>query len=396
MLRQMKACGVIVEYNPFHNGHQYHVEQARQKSGAEVVIAVMSGDFLQRGEPAIIDKWSRAAAALANGVDLVIELPFAWAVQSADYFARGSVKLLQALQCDSLCFGTDSETTVDYQAFGTFVKEHQSLIDQTYQELGQKNLSYPQQMTAVFRQLYPELKLDFSSPNHILGLSYAKENARFAQPMQLYPLQRKMAEYHETTISGNIASATAIREALQKKQDAAVFSTVPTETAHYLTTDPIVTWEHYWPFLQYKLISTPATALKEIYQVKEGLEYRLKAAARQATDFISFINKVKTKRYTWTRLQRLAVYILTNTTHSEIEAVWANSYLHLLGFTKKGQQYLKENKQAFSLPLISRVAKENQELLALDIRSGNIYQLGNSQLKEQNFGRIPYQFLTEA
>ena len=181
----MKACGIIVEYNPFHNGHRYHAQQARQQSGAEVVIAIMSGNFLQRGEPALLDKWARAEEALQNGVDLVIELPTAWSVQSADYFAKGGIKLLQALQCESLCFGTDSTSAIDYAAFGQFVQENQSLIDQTFHALTDKQLSYPQKMTAVFRQVYPESRFDFSSPNHILGMSYAKENATYPTPMTL-------------------------------------------------------------------------------------------------------------------------------------------------------------------------------------------------------------------
>ena len=119
----MRSCGIVVEYNPFHNGHRYHAEKARELSGADVVVAVMSGNFLQRGEPAIIDKWARTKTALQNGVDLVVELPFSWAVQSADYFARGSIKLLQALKCDALCFGTDSDSLFDYAEYGRFFIE---------------------------------------------------------------------------------------------------------------------------------------------------------------------------------------------------------------------------------------------------------------------------------
>ena len=114
----MKACGVIVEYNPFHNGHLYHLKKAREESQADVMVAVMSGNFLQRGEPAVVDKWQRAQAALSNGADLVVELPFQYACQAADIFAKGSVQTLAQLQCDSLCFGTDYETSFDYNYFG--------------------------------------------------------------------------------------------------------------------------------------------------------------------------------------------------------------------------------------------------------------------------------------
>ena len=392
----MKACGIIVEYNPFHNGHLYHVEEARKQSNSDVIIAVMSGNFLQRGEPAIVDKWSRADAALKNGVDLVIELPVAWAVQSADYFAQGGVKLLQAMQCESLCFGTDSTEKIDYAAFGQFVVENQALVDKTYQQLKQKQLSYPQQMTAVFRQIYPELALDFTSPNHILGLSYAKENARYSQPMELFPLPRKTAAFHETSITGEIASATAIRQALLANQQREILATVPSQTAEYLSTMPLISWENYWPLLKYKIISSSVNELREIYQVKEGLEYRLKEATLQAESFVGFMNLVKTKRYTWTRLQRLATYLLINVRQTDIEAVWENSYLRVLGFTQKGRDYLKEKKQAIQLPIISRVSKENSQQLDLDILSGKIYQLGQEKIKEQDFGRFPIHFSSES
>lgn len=125
----MRSCGIVVEYNPFHNGHRYHAEKARELSGADVVVAVMSGNFLQRGEPAIIDKWARTKTALQNGVDLVVELPFSWAVQSADYFARGSIKLLQALKCDALCFGTDSDSLlITPNTVVSSLKKNQRLI----------------------------------------------------------------------------------------------------------------------------------------------------------------------------------------------------------------------------------------------------------------------------
>ena len=109
----MQACGIVVEYNPFHNGHEFHVQQARKASGADVVVAVMSGNFLQRGEPAIVDKWQRARAALENGVDLIVELPPAWSVQSADFFAKGAIRILQSLDCSFLCFGTDAPEPFD-------------------------------------------------------------------------------------------------------------------------------------------------------------------------------------------------------------------------------------------------------------------------------------------
>lgn len=385
----MKACGIVVEYNPFHNGHQYHACQAKKRSGADVVVAVMSGNFLQRGEPAIMDKWVRGKEALENGVDIVIELPFAWAVQSADYFARGSVKLLQAIGCESLCFGTDVSEAIDYEKFGTFVVTNKQLIDDKYQELNKERVSYPQQMAAVFQELYPELLLDFSSPNHILGLSYAKENATYATPMRLYPLKREQTGYHDIKIYRDFASATAIRKTALENKLNETQSVLPNETFRDLSRQTLVTWENYWPMLRYKLLSSSLEELRSIYQMKEGIEYRLKEAVLKANSFTEFVGLVKTKRYTWTRIQRLATYVLANVTNEEIQAVWEQSYLKIVGFTEKGQQYLKEKKRQVKLPIITKISKDNRRMLDLDIRSGQIYQLGGEKVAEQNFGRFP-------
>lgn len=385
----MKSCGIIVEYNPFHNGHSYHVEMARKLSGADVIIAIMSGNFLQRGEPAVIDKWVRAEEALQNGVDLVVELPFAWSVQSADYFAKGGIKLLHALGCEGVCFGTDVEQPIDYMKFGNFVHSNQDKIDSLYKKLNDQRMSYPQQMTAVFRELYPDVSVDVMSPNHILGLSYAKENAKYPHPMKLFPLKRKQAGYHETTINDSVSSATAIRKALVEKKWEAIEKTVPEKTFLDMKKQPITTWQNYWPLLKYTLISKTSHELADIYQMTEGIEFRLKEASLQSENFNEFIDKVKTKRYTWTRLQRLATYCLNQVQKEDIEQSWQHSYLHILGFTEQGQLFLSENKKNFSLPVVSRVSKEMNQQLALSIRSDQIYQLGNNQILEQNYGRFP-------
>ncbi|MGM0123869.1 hypothetical protein IGI37_001243 [Enterococcus sp. AZ194] len=383
----MKSCGVVVEYNPFHNGHLYHLKQAREASKAEVIVAVMSGNFLQRGEPAIMDKWIRANQALQNGADLVIELPFEWSVQSADYFAKGAIQLLQAVGCASLCFGTDSEQAFDYEVFGAFVKENKEKIDQEFNSLEDSSLSYAQKMTEVFRKLYPEISLDFISPNHILGLSYAKENALYKSPMKIYPIFRKSAGYHDNQLAkGAIASATAIRNAAKNNQSTESY--VPKETQADLLEQHVTSWEDYWPYLRYKILSTEVLELQQIYQVKEGLEYRIKKAATSSKTFDQFIQAVKSKRYTQTRLQRLACYILLNVKEHEIKTQWEKPYLHVLGFTKKGQAYLKERKKASQYPFVSKIGKKEEEQYQLLIRGDKIYQLGINKA-EQNFGRFP-------
>ncbi|WP_280739280.1 MULTISPECIES: nucleotidyltransferase [unclassified Enterococcus] len=380
----MKTCGVIVEYNPFHNGHSYHLLKARETTQADVVIAVMSGNFVQRGEPAIIDKWARSQAALANVADLVVELPFCWSVQSADYFAKGAVGILQQMGCDTLCFGTDTEEAFDYQKFADFTAKHQKEINQAFKEMN-PTWNYPQKMTAVYRQLYPEIHLDFDSPNHILGMCYSRENALYSQPMKIVPIARSGAGYHQTALATNqIASATAIRQAIL--QERSVEQWVPAETANALTAESLMTWEKMWPFLKYKIISSSINELQAIYQMKEGLEYRIKEVALVASCFVDFIEKLKSKRYTWVRLQRLCLYILGNISNEEIAEAQKNQQLRILGFTEAGKNFIKNNKD---LPWVSRFGKKESQSLALNLKMDWLYQSFNPEIPEQNFGRQP-------
>ncbi|MDT2758281.1 nucleotidyltransferase [Enterococcus xiangfangensis] len=376
----MRSCGIVVEYNPFHNGHRYHAEKARELSGADVVVAVMSGNFLQRGEPAIVDKWARAQTALQNGVDLVIELPFAWAVQSADYFAKGSIKFLQALNCDALCFGTDSDTVFDYAGYGRFFIEEKAAIDQLFHELP-IGWSYPEKMAEVVSRLYPQAQ-NFP-PNHLLGLSYAKENATYEHPMEIFPLPRKDQGYHDQTLAVNqFASATGIRQAVFADEEVAAF--VPREMLQELKRTAI-SWEDFWPYLNYQLRANSLADLREIYQMTEGLEHRLVEQA--VPNFAGFLQTIRTKRYTKPRLQRLLTYVLLQVKAAEIKAEQENSMLHILGFTEQGQKYLNQIKKQVALPIAAKIGQQEKDKHFLTHRADQIYQLIHPQ--EQTIGRFP-------
>ncbi|MFC4771214.1 nucleotidyltransferase [Enterococcus hermanniensis] len=376
----MRSCGIVVEYNPFHNGHKYHAQKARELSGADVVVAVMSGNFLQRGEPAIIDKWSRAQTALENGVDLVIELPFAWAVQSADYFAKGSIKLLQALMCDALCFGTDGKAAFDYADYGRFFIEEKAAIDQIFHELP-IGWSYPEKMAEAVSRLYPQAQA--FPPNHILGLSYAKENATYEGPMEIFPLLRKDQGYHdEALIKDQFASATGIRQAVLAGRTVSSF--VPSQTAIELAKTQI-SWEAFWPYLNYQLRALPIDRMRKIYQMVEGIEHRL--VETNAKNFAEYIDLISTKRYTKPRLQRLLAYLLLQVSPLEIQTEQEQTMLHILGFTEKGQHYLNQKKKQFTLPVAAKIGQKEKEKHFLTYRADQIYQLIHPS--EQTIGRFP-------
>ena len=379
----MKACGVIVEYNPFHNGHRYHLEQARCKSQADVIICAMSGNFLQRGEAAIIDKWQRANSALQNGADIVLELPFEWAVQSADYFVFCGVNMLAAIGCESLCFGTDSQEKMDYQHIGQFLHQNHQQLNQLFHQMADEKLSYAENMIRVFQALEIDIPFDHKQPNHILGLSYAKANSQLLKPMTLLAIPRIESGYHEQKLGeSRIASATAIRRGIFRGEE--IIPYVPSSSLAYLT-ERKVCLEDFFPYLKFRLLTMDLASLKQIYQMEEGLAVRMKKFIAKCESYESFVNQLKSKRYSQTRIQRLLLYCLLNVRKEEIRNAWQTPSIRILGFTEKGQGYLNKVKKQVPYPLITRVGKIEATRLSLTIRSDEVYRLANSHIQEQNF-----------
>ncbi|GAE24132.1 UPF0348 protein family [Halalkalibacter wakoensis JCM 9140] len=377
----MKAVGIVVEYNPFHNGHLFQVNQAKKITGAEVVVAIMSGTFLQRGEPAIISKWYRTKMALLSGVDLVIELPYCYSAQKAELFANGAISLLSEIGVDFLNFGSESGDIQEFLQFVTFMNKHQTEFDQFVQANMKLGYSYPRAASAAFTQLHTSsTALSLTEPNNILGFHYVKAIADQKCTIKPTTTLRKAAQYHDEDIrEGTIASATSIRKLLTSNQLEESKHVMPEPSYQLLknyqeTYSLFHTWEEYYPLLQYKLLSTPVNELRSIYECEEGLEYRLKEASKKADSFHDWMNLVKTKRYTWTRLQRVSTHIVTNTTKIEMnEALNTKpNYLRLLGMTEKGQAYLNKTRKRRTLP-IRKPAKVEGIMTELEERAANVY-----------------------
>ncbi|KON89207.1 hypothetical protein AF332_21965 [Sporosarcina globispora] len=381
----MNATGVIVEYNPFHNGHAFHLEQAKKVSGADTVIAVMSGNFLQRGEPALVSKWKRAEMALKFGADILFELPYQFAVQQADIFASGAVSILEAAGCRSLCFGSESGNMESFHQTLSFLEEHNPVYQERVRLHLDSGFSYPKATSMAFLDLRPEDELvDLSKPNNILGFQYLRAASTQKSSMKLFTIARKSAGYHDEQFSSDsIASATSIRKALFSENGEIEYirQYVPESTYQGLLQyreefGGFHYWEQYWPFLKYRLVHLQPEELRGIYEMEEGLEHRFLAAAIQADSFQQFMEKIKTKRYTWTRLQRACIHILTNTKKTDMpnKPIKAK-YLRLLGMSKNGREYLNRHKSDLQLPLISRISSQAVQQLHLDIKASRVYAM---------------------
>jgi predicted nucleotidyltransferase len=380
-MRNMKALGLVVEYNPFHNGHLHHLKESIKKTNADVVVAVMSGHFLQRGEPAILSKWIRTKMALECGVDLVVELPYAFATQKAETFANGAISILDALFCDFLCFGSESGDITPFLYTSQFLKESKETYDNSVHSYMKTGVSYPKALTLAFNNLgNNENLLDLTLPNNILGFHYVTAIHKLKSRMQPFTIKRTSAGYHDEHFhSPTIASATSIRKALFS-DTANVDNYVPEATMKRLQENKqhytLHRWENYFHLLKYRILSMTTDEIQSIYEVEEGLENRIMEKILHATSFQDFMERMKTKRYTWTRLQRLCTHLLTNTTKEQMNDVnvsQTSPYIRLLGMSQIGQAYLSKVKKQVHLPIISKLSSFDHPLLHLDIKAANTY-----------------------
>ncbi|KIL47609.1 nucleotidyltransferase [Jeotgalibacillus campisalis] len=399
----MKATGIIVEYNPFHNGHLLHAAESRRAAGHDVLIAVMSGPFLQRGEPALVSKWARTKMALTSGVDLVIELPFSLAVQHATHFASGAVRILHSLGCESICFGSEDGSVESFKETVAWSTENKELLDGQIKSYSKKGISYPSAVALSYEELADgtSKKVDLSKPNNMLGLQYMEAIEQYAPSILPYTIKRQASGYHDPTLHENkISSATSIRKTIAESSLSCIKDHVPpavyTELSEYYElTGQFHTWSHYWPLLQHAILTKSPEELRGYYEIEEGIEYRLLDAAKQCQSYRSFMEAVKTKRYTWTRIQRILTHLLNGSKKEEISLHLSPSYLRLLGMNSTGRSYLQQHKKHLSLPLISKIGRENEKLLNLDIKAGMVYAMGvhdtraRQQLMESDFKMPP-------
>jgi predicted nucleotidyltransferase len=381
----MKATGVVVEYNPFHNGHLHHLRETRIVSGADVVVAVMSGHFLQRGEPALVSKWSRTRMALEAGVDVVIELPYCFATQHAEIFSRGAISLLDSIGCESFCFGSEDGDIDTFEKTVVFIEANRERYNTYISGFIRDGMSYPSALAKAFQTLgNGDSVIDLSKPNNILGFHYMEARNQIHSSLKAYTITREAAGYHDQHFSSpSIASATSIRKNIFSNESGhKIDSYLPSTSVDQLTRYQLEyggfhRWENYWTILQYKLLSSSKEELKDIYEIEEGIENRMMECVKISTSFEEFMTKLKTKRYTWTRLQRMLLHILTNTRKEEMRCRHISpSYIRLLGMNKMGRDFLHSKKKEMPLPLISKLSSANQSDIELDVRAAEIFSLG--------------------
>ncbi|MFO8069083.1 MAG: nucleotidyltransferase [Alkalibacterium sp.] len=391
----MKVCGVVAEYNPFHNGHLYHLQEAKKKTEADVMVVAMSGNFLQRGEPAIVDKWDRASLALQHGADIVVEIPAAFSVQPADLYAKGAIELLAHMGIHVLSFGSESGEGSDFVQAAAVYSEKEKEINDLFRKEQKQKLTYAKNMSDILSKYFPELELDLTQPNNMLGFAYARVLEKYNRPIEIETIRRKSSHYHDSEVgAGNeIASATAIRNLLFSENEWTDYDILPfpKETEGILNKSKHVNWDDFFSYLKYRILTTPHSELSRIYLMEKGLEYRVKEVIKESSNMNVFLSRLKTKQLSWTRLQRLSFYILLNQSKAEMEQMTESvEYIRVLGFNETGQKHLNQIKHQLKKPLITNINQKNNRLLAYDIVVGDVYRLADqTRIKSQDYKRKP-------
>ncbi len=393
----MKVTGIIAEYNPLHNGHQYHMSETRRITDADFIVAVISGDFVQRGAPAVMDKYLRTEAALKSGVDLVLELPLFYAAGSAEYFAMGAVTLLDKLGCvDALCFGSECGSIGELSALARiFAKEPEDYRLLLQKEL-KKGHSFPKARSLALEQTClsgsAHDRALSASPNNILGMEYLKSLRKRGSVITPHTIGRKGSGYHDKTLpllEARTASASAIRHALKENPSlSAIRPYVPESVYHLLDTAqnrsfPLYS-DDFSSLLHYKLLQEASAGFACYLDVSGDLSGKICRNLLRFTGYESFCRILKSKDITYARLSRSLLHILLHMTQAQMEEYIQNDYIayaRILGFRQTAAPLLKALKTHASVPAISKLSNAKHRLdptglsmLEHDIRASHIYR----------------------
>ena len=390
-----KVLGIIAEYNPFHNGHFYHMKQSIEQAEADYTVCVISGNFVQRGNTSIVDKWTKAKMAIANGADLVLELPTVYSTSSAENFAEGAVKLLDSLGIvDVLSFGIESKdlSTLNNIA-NVLYQEPKEYITMLNHELS-KGISFPKARENALMMYLNDIKRYanvLAGSNNILGIEYLKAMKKLKSHMQPIGIQREKVYYHDDMIVDDFASATAIRKMIINRQFDDIMKVMPRSSYILLAQELrnghyVLDLSKFQSEILYKLRTMTVTEIKELPDVSEGLENAIKNAADSCNNIIDLVNIVKSKRYTQTRIQRILLYCLLGITKKMMDTSKKTTpYIRVLGFNENGKRLISQimsfNPKLNLVTSVKKYMETNRnkslkEMLERDIYATNIYTLG--------------------
>ena len=362
----MASVGIIAEYNPLHNGHIYQIQEIKKRYPNDTIIIAMSGNFTQRGEPAIINKWSRAQLAIEAGADLVVEIPYHFATQSADYFSYAGITLLEQLKVEKLIFGSESNNldSITEIAKAELKDDNFDKLVKIYSKFG---YNYPTALSLALKDLTGKI---IDTPNDILGITYIKTILKYKYKIKPESIKR-INNYNNKELTGKLSSATAIRENIDNLDK--IKETVPDATLKQLTKETLHKKEDYFKFLKYKIITEQH--LEQYHLVEKDLAVKLKKEILCVSSYEQLIQKVKSKHQTYSKISRALLQILCNYKKEDAQKNQQLVYIRLLAFNTKGKEYLNRYKKEITLPIISKISKNKNKMLELELNTTKIYTL---------------------
>lgn len=399
----MKVLGIIAEYNPFHNGHAYHIIEARKRSNCDAIAVVMSGNFVQRGEPAIIDKWNRAAAAIHCGADIVIELPLPFACQSAELFAKAAFKVLEMIPINTLSFGCENSNMDILFDVAEIQLENSTKYNESIKKFLDQGNSYPESTKKALEKITnKDITNTISRPNNLLALEYIKNIVCSNFNIDVLPILRNGADYNSKVLTGNYSSATSIRKELLEAKINNIYNSVPKKSFEIINNffsenSKFNTIENYINIINYSILNMSKNNLKDIFDVSEGLENKILKNLYIYNTIDDFVLSLKSKRYTYSRIRRILLNILLGINKSIIEKASTESfkYLRILSSNSYGQKIMKQLKNN-GVTIITKTSDFKREginieedfLFNLMNKSTNMYYLPFKN--KQNFYNIEY------
>ncbi len=384
----MNVTAIISEYNPLHKGHLYHIEAAKKETNADYVIVIMSGNFVQRGTPAILGKYERAEAALKSGADLVLELPLMYATASAEYFALGGVALANTLGIVThLSFGSEYGQADKFMELARLLLYEPEEMKLPLKAALKEGLSYPAARETAIKQIHPELAHLLETPNNILGVEYCKALLKLKSRIIPHTMKRHGEDYHSKEISTGFASATGIRKCLRNTSaenklflEKQLAPAMLEQLNPYLNHAPL-TEDDFSMLLHYKLICENRSHLTEYFGVSKELSNRIYRHLNEFESFSSFAELLKTKNITRTAINRALLHILLDVNSEDVQAATKRGcvdYIRVLGFRKEAAPLLKEFSDIPEIPLITNLS-DAPVLCDMDIRAEQVYQIAASK-----------------
>lgn len=356
----MKVAAIICEYNPFHKGHKFQIGRTKELRGADAVVGIMSGNFVQRGDVAIFSKELRAKAAISAGMDLVIELPTVFAMQSAEFFAKNAVKIADSLGIvDVLSFGTECDNVDSIVKIAEFLCDEPAEFSGYVKSCLANGMSYPSaRADAVKRLMGDDYSNILSSPNNILGIEYCKALHNLKSSITPVAIERTGCSHDSDTASGGFASATHIRSLIMSGAKDAALSYIPTECVNIFENAPIHNADRMKKAILAEIIKMPPKKLADISDVSEGMENRIKDAALSTDSLDELFDAVKTKRYTHSRIRRIILSAYLGITNKDRSL--SPSYIKILDHNETGQELIRQMKKTASLPIVRNTSQVNK------------------------------------